>query len=355
MLLEPKIQYVILGYRPTSIMDYSGDSLDILLYSPNNEDIIFYEFYYNKCYQKALNDGIFTEKEVIKNAVESQILSKDHDQEVTTLQGGISNLKESIDPEEGIFAGKKHKINQVNKKIKELSQRLSYLQNLKSSIVADSAEVLSNTCAHLYLIQRVARKLDKKLMWDMSQFENSCDLTLINNILLEYFKNSLSLSQIREIARSPDWRFKWAGAQKSGDGLFGVPAVEYTQEQSMIVMWSQIYDNAYESQDRPTQHIIDNDDLFDRWLSRRSTSTNTPHKNKPLKAGGMRETFMMAGDETDAEIIYEKNSTATRKSLERENKKIEEVGQISEYDLRKGLYQNNLEKGKVHGKTSRYL
>ncbi len=70
--------------------------------------------------------------------------------------------------------------------------------------------------------------------------------------------------EFRKMARTEPWRSIWSG--RKADGLFGCPAVDYSDEQRALVCWSLLYDNVYEHPDCPGEDVINDDDCLDGWL-----------------------------------------------------------------------------------------
>ena len=344
-MIESTIQDVCTGYRFCTVQNSLNDELNIILSSPNLSDIMWYEFWYNKFLKQALDSKMMTEIELINNAIKLDLWSSHNDSEINKIKEGIVNLKEAIDPKRGIYKDSPIKIKQTKKRIAKEQNILDDLLKAKSSIISDSTESYANSMSHLYLMPKISRDLENNLIWNFKDFIEFTDLVLLNNILSEYFNKSLDMTTIRDIAKSNEWRFKWSGAQKSHDGLFGRAVSDYSQEQSLLVMWSQIYDSAYESTDRPSNYVIEDDDLFDRWLERQSKQEKRPER--PIKHGAMRDSFVFTEDDSaSVEEIYRSNPMNVQNRIEQENERILKEGSVSEFDLRHKLYQLNLEKEK---------
>lgn len=63
-----------------------------------------------------------------------------------------------------------------------------------------------------------------------------------------------------------EWRARWRASTKTGSPLFDGPVMDWNINQVALVFWSNFYDSIYEHPERPTQKIIDNDDLLDKWV-----------------------------------------------------------------------------------------
>ena len=75
----------------------------------------------------------------------------------------------------------------------------------------------------------------------------------------------LGESEIRELARSEPWKSIWSSSKNEGV-LFGKRAIELSEEQKHLIMWSTMYDSIGESPDSPSDKIIADDDMLDGWL-----------------------------------------------------------------------------------------
>jgi len=173
------------------------------------------------------------------------------------------------------------------------------------------------------------------------EFLDEDDTTLIFNLAIAYYNNNLfDIKIIREIARSPAWRFRWNVARKGAD-LFGKPVSEWSEMQNMLVYWSQVYDMAFESAERPPDSVINDDMAFDTWLNQQSAEFD--HGSKKINPQGKiikgnknhNEFFIMSdGSKDSVKEIQEKNPESVRRKLRREQKIIKEKGRVSEWELR---------------------
>jgi hypothetical protein len=156
-------------------------------------------------------------------------------------------------------------------------------------------------------------------------------------LTLRYLENHImSEADVREIARSGLWRFRWS-ASKNGESLFGKPISEWGELQSALVYWSQFYDYVYESMDRPSDMVIANDAALDAW----SLDQNKGSSNKAAslsKNSNHQEQFIVVPDADQGTIdrVHDMNDKKSKDLISRERNKIKEKGSISEWDLRKG-------------------
>jgi hypothetical protein len=95
------------------------------------------------------------------------------------------------------------------------------------------------------------------------------DTGLVVRLLRTYYNESIAdEASIRRIARSGFWRCKWMASKKNRGvrTLFDREMFDLTLDQFRLVYWSQVYDSAFESMEAPSDDVIEDDKLFDRWL-----------------------------------------------------------------------------------------
>ena len=151
-------------------------------------------------------------------------------------------------------------------------------------------------------------------------------------------------------------------AYKTSGDLFGKPLMELTNDQDSLVYWSQVYDVAYESMDRPEQSIIDDDEALDKWFEeqakKRKAKAATSGKSGVGKIGSKRiwrhsEVGFITNPDAQADMnrsaklgiakntyvpttqeINELNSPLARKFKKHQEEKIKRYGVIEERALR---------------------
>jgi hypothetical protein len=98
---------------------------------------------------------------------------------------------------------------------------------------------------------------------------NEQDTVLVARLMGLYYGETIAEeSDIRRVARSGTWRSKWMGSKKNRGvkTLFDREMYDLTIDQFRLVYWSQVYDSAFESMEPPSDEVLEDDNLFDRWL-----------------------------------------------------------------------------------------
>ncbi len=144
---------------------------------------------------------------------------------------------------------------------------------------------------------------------------------------------------LREIARSDPWRTIWVC--RKGEGVvFGVPPVDYTEEQRSLVGWSGLYDNIYEHSDCPPDAIIEDDDMLDGWLidqrQQREKRQNKQAAEEIIgneKIRGSQEIFFPAQTIEDAARVNELNDENGKRVLRQRFGHLKQKGVIAEEEM----------------------
>jgi len=107
-----------------------------------------------------------------------------------------------------------------------------------------------------------------------------------------------------------------------------------------------MYDNVYESLEKPSDDIIEDDEALDKWFEKQRVERNKKSKQKHKMNNRMdkhSEIFIMAKTDKEADEIWELNNEWTLARLQKEAQVIEEQGSISEYKLRRNIIKRELQ------------
>lgn len=112
-------------------------------------------------------------------------------------------------------------------------------------------------------------------------WENSdeVDGLIVEQITHQLLDSSLTPEQVREIARTEPWRGLWGIKREQ---IFERSVFEMTEEQKSLILFSKMYDSAYEHPECPSDKIIKDDDVFDGWLIYQQREQEKSRKTKQL-------------------------------------------------------------------------
>lgn len=317
MELEELIYRIFAG---KIILDVDGD-----LYTVRSPSL---HLRYNaEIYKKSLREKYKYELPLLESYVlfliTSRFIDSDYEKKIQAMNDGIKNLKIDL-----FNAGSKidldKKIRKNLKTIKEnLSKYYSKIEFFKSSTLEYFCESLKNKYILLYTLYK-----DDNLLFD----KNSFDLYLFNNIIDRLNRVEISTEQYREIARSSSWRNYWLGNKNN---LFGIPAIEFSEEQKILCMFSRMYDNAYENPECPDDKIIEDDDKFDGWLFLQQTKNKDERKKNKYSHIDSKysEIFVAASSQEEANEIYDDNSIDSRRILKERSQILKQKGLVRDIDF----------------------
>ena len=188
----------------------------------------------------------------------------------------------------------------------------------------------------------MARK--RFLVENLVEFE--IDIKMTPNILsklvkLYYLDSYIDENKIRVLARTDPWRLYWTASKDTGTQLFGHACVQMTDLQYALVTWSKVYDFAFDSMNRPSDDIIEDDDKFDIWyeeecdrLKKELGQKNVDKVvNKHGRQGyGMQEVFIPA-DREGAKEVYAMNDLEGRMRIKQRQNYIKKKGRARDLDL----------------------
>lgn len=179
--------------------------------------------------------------------------------------------------------------------------------------------------------------LNGNLLWsNQKEFDDDPNSDLINCLTGEILREFYSEKEIRKIARSEPWRSIWKTYNGSGGDLFGRPLADMAKSQRDLSYWSNIYDNVFESHERPDWSVIDDDEALDKWFEDQYNKTNkknTAFTTNP-KIAAAKEVFIVAQTPQDAQKVYSSmNTPLGLASIQSRNRTLEARGAIKEHEL----------------------
>lgn len=144
---------------------------------------------------------------------------------------------------------------------------------------------------------------------------HNIDYSLFRRVSENIKRDSLSISDIRAVARSHEWRSYWS---RGKEGCFINPVGSFNDEQKLLCSYSTMYDNALSRSDFP-EYILEDDDKFDGWLIKQRRDAADENKAASIKStspSGKTYDFVTraATTQEEANNIYGMN---TREGLER--------------------------------------
>ena len=255
-------------------------------------------FLYEKSKRVAKIKGLKTKEELKKIAIEAGTWISSYDQDLKLLKEELGSVLSDIEEEKKdkmLTSDGKPKRTKPTSKLIKLTKRQEYLAKTIKEIESSYIEHIELPSSEYYAErERGAYYLscttltfpEMNRVWkDLGDLKNETDTTLVAALMNKYYNAEIATeSEIRRLARSGMWRVKWLGSKKNRGvkTLFGRDMYDITIDQFRLVYWSQIYDSAFESMDPPSDEVIENDRLFDKWLDEQSEKRKQERKSSEL-------------------------------------------------------------------------
>ena len=270
--IERHINKICWGGRFAFVEDEQGETITIIIKSLSLKDRNFVDFIYEKALEEARDSGVSTRLEIRNELKVKQIWTEDDEKRIIEDTEKIEVLEKEVKrliPKSRAFKITENLLGSLKKNLMALfgSSIEDYAEETKSSAIV----YCSTYDEH-----------ENRFWKSYDDFEEEKDQHLIGSIVRQLNKILLlETAEVRAIARAPSWRFRW-NAGKSLGGLFKDGILDLSTSQQSLVYWSQVYDNVYESHDRPDDSIIENDDKLDKWFK----SKEVERKKEKAISGG---------------------------------------------------------------------
>lgn len=288
------------------------------------EDKTFADFFSQEQYDDALIDGIWTQKDAENHLISAGYLSQDHDIQLKQLDENIENMK--VDYFNHFYNSTTREY--IKKNILKQNERNQELYSKKYVLYDKTCEHLKRYSFLSYLLQRNSCFQNGKLASGTfsTQILYNKYIAIVNDLA----------SQIRNVAKNEEWKTRWYSLKRS---VFSNKKSSLTDQQISLISWSNYYDSVYQSMDKPSDDIIDDDIALDGWsiVQRRKRKEEDKKRNAekmlPDKMRDAGEIFIPARTKKEAEDIMSLNDGEAVSKIKSLKKDLQEYGSIEESQL----------------------
>lgn len=289
---------------------------------------------YVEAFKDAELNGLYKDDELEKFLYENNVWSEDKENDLQQIVKDIEEFKVKLF--KAAFKSEERKM--LRGLLSLAKEKFFELSNIKSAYNHLSCSGTASTAKMRYLVGKSLTYEDGSNVWENDDFWKNTD-PLLEDITNIYVENRISDSKFREIARTEPWRSIWM-CRKCEREVFGVPAVDLTDEQKSLVIWSSMYDSIYEHPNCPQQEIVDDDDLIDGWMilqKRERTKNQTKLQaedlisNEKIKNSG--EVFIIGQSKEDRERIDSLNDDYAKNIKKQRMDLIKKQGFVNETDM----------------------
>lgn len=291
---------------------------------PSARDKTFADFFSQEQYDDALLDGIWTQEDAEKYLIDMGYWSLENEEKMEEIKKNTENMK--ADYFNNFYNSETKKY--IKKNLDKQEERLQDLHNKKYFFHDKTCEYLKRYSSSSYLLQKNAFLSNGKAAY------------LSFPMQLLYGKYTVAVSalnlNLRKIAKSEDWKFKWMSSKRY---LFENKPSSFTDFQLSIISWSTYYDGIYQSYEKPSDEIIEDDIALDGWaiVERRKRKEEEKKRNAekilPSNMKDAGEIFIPARNAKQAEDIMSLNNAEAKAKIKSLRGDLEREGVVEESQL----------------------
>ena len=272
---------------------------------------------YKVVYKEAVEQGLMSDEEVIRRAISDGRWDESYD--INSLKHQEKLIKENI----RIHKFKVSIRDKLLEQLKKVQSERKRLETLYNNLFDPSSAAYIANLRTIYMMVSFSVVTRIELLTREDYLE-------LYNLISEY---SLTEKQIRSIARNGIWFQKYKASKDHLIPPIFPPVLQMTQYQSILLTWSNIYDYAYNSLERPSDDIINDDDAFDKWLE------NDKKKNKSSSDKDDVSNVYIVADKKGAKEVYDMNTDEAKIIQKKTFQLVKQKGKVSEADRLKMLGQ----------------
>ena len=263
------------------------------------------EIYEDSLQKNRFNDCWLSPKECINVLVANDVCEKEIEGNLIFLEEEIDNTKVSL-----YKSMYKPDLRESNKKrlvqLKAAYQKsFNNRHSLDHITMAGYAEMVKRQ----YIMFHTLYYENGEKVW---QKEEDISVNLIEMLLYRMVQQAIGPDEIREISRTEPWRSYWSIKKNE---VFDKAAFDLTEEQRSLILYSRMYDSAYEHPECPSDEALKDNDMFDGWMiseqRARDKDKMTQQLDKNMHKGKSEagEVFIPAKTKEDRDRINQMNDT----------------------------------------------
>jgi hypothetical protein len=328
--MDQQKKFSLINRISTGIIFQSVEGNLYKLLPPDNEIKALSEFVYQEMLYNTKFDQLINKSQASYFLQKKNIWIPSDEKKLEDNNKFIDELKIAL--YKSLYNNKEQK--QIRKKISIVQKNINKLLMAKHSLDYMTLENFSETIRDEFLIANCIHTLDNQKVYNYNNFWQS-DSTILNKFTTFIQMNVISSEEYREIARSEPFRSLWLISKSD---IFSKPSLELTLDQKNMILYSKMYDNVYESQDRPSDEVIEDDLMLDGWFSFQKKKNELERKQKEVddllnKKGsnsGAGDVFVMSPSRDEAKRVGELNDLNAKMKLKQRRNQIEKQGVVSE-------------------------
>lgn len=196
-----------------------------------------------------------THTECLKILIEQGLCVKDVDDALKELEKSIEDHKVAL--YNSFFD--KSKFDGETKILSLLKSKQIELLDTRHSLDHLTLQGYAEMIRQQYLVYATLYTMEDKKLWSTPA---EVDTAVLDGVMSNIRKESLSYGAARELARTEPWRSYW----NINKNPFADKIGHLTDDQKVLVMFSQMYDGVHDNPKCPPDDVINNDDALDGWM-----------------------------------------------------------------------------------------
>ncbi len=269
-----------------------------------------------------------TDKSALRLLVQNGLCTPDIDKNLKTIEQSMDDIK--IDMYRSAFNSKD--VNNLRTRLDKVRHKYSTMVQNRHSLDYVTTQGFGEMLKQQYVIVHSLHDDNNNRVWDTLQ---DVKPKLMELVLSGINEDRIDISQMRTIARKDPWRSYW-NVNKTNP--FSTSPLDLTDDQRTLIMFSKMYDNAFEHPDCPSDDIIDDDDMFDGWMAYNRQKNEKDRTSKQLedrfsKHKGAGEIFIPVSTKEQAKKVDQLNDTRGRVVKKQRAAAVKKMGKLKDAQL----------------------
>lgn len=217
---------------------------------------------------------------------------------------------------------------QIKNTIDSINRQINTLSNQKQSFDYLTLDSYAQGLKNQFIISKTVYRNDEPVF--TGNFEDT-DSTLLEKIILEIHRRSLSAHTLKLVARHDLWKSYW---DASKERIFKSPAIEWTDEQISVINLTKMFDSVREHPESPSDEVMADFDALDGWLLHQHEKMEKDKKKQAIsdkygldKQNGS-EVFLVTDSVEETKEIYSLNSKEDYYNIHTMHQAVKEKGNM---------------------------
>ena len=312
-------------------------NIDGKLYSisnPNKDQKALAEMVYLETLNDSRFSDLITREQADQRLAERGIWLPHNNEELEKLNDYLESQK--IELYENLYNDRKKR--QLRSKIKSIKNGINKSIIKKFSLDHMTLEAHAENCRSDFLKAICIRSATNEQIYSYNNWEIN-DNYILQRFLSFIERNVLSAEDYRDICRTEPFRSSWSISKTS---CFGVCPSEFSNDQKNLIMYSRMYDNVYENPERPSDEVIEDDDMLDGWFAKLRRDAEQERKQREVDAilnkkgvgkDGKGEMFVVSNSAEEANKIRGLNNINQRMKMRQREAAVQQKGSVEEQNL----------------------